>query len=180
MVREEKSPAADASPLIVARIGAPYGVRGWNHLRSFTDPVENILRYPKLLLRAPDGALRALDGIAVTAHRDGFVVQLPHSHNRDDAAALRGWELALAPRDLPPLDVGEYYWRDLIGLRVVNEDGETLGRVAHLLETGQHDVLVLKAPAEDGPERLIPFVAPYLQDVDLPGATIRVAWDAQW
>ena len=85
--------------------------------------------------------------------------------------------------DLPDTEDDEYYWGDLIGLDVVNQSGERLGRVDRLLETGANDVLVVvddAAGAEKPVERLIPFVSAVVKDVDREAAVVRVEWDAQW
>lgn len=171
---EQNSPA-----LIVARIGAAFGVRGWNHLQSFTDPAENIVRYDALLFEQDDG-FAAIPGVEIRRHREGYIVRIPHNQDRDAALAMRGKHLAIAPDALPDLGKDEYYWRDLIGLQVVNEQGERLGAVRELLETGQHDVLVLDTATADQSARLIPFTEPYLRSVDLDAGQINVAWALEW
>jgi 16S rRNA processing protein RimM len=76
---------------------------------------------------------------------------------------------------------GEYYWGDLVGLAVENEAGEALGAVAGLISTGAHDVLQVRdGEGEEAAERLIPFVAAYVLDVDLATRRIRVAWQKDW
>ena len=70
---------------------------------------------------------------------------------------------------------------DLVGLAVENEAGEAMGTVAGLISTGAHDVLqVREGEGEEGVERLIPFVAAYVLDVDLATRRIRVAWQKDW
>ena len=77
---------------------------------------------------------------------------------------------------LPPAGPGEYYWVDLIGSTVVNEAGEALGTVTDMMETGVHDVMVLK---QGGRDRLIPFVqGPIVQSVDCEAGRIVVSWEA--
>ena len=76
---------------------------------------------------------------------------------------------------MPPLTDGHYYWRDLVGLSVLNQDGLALGRVSGLLETGANDVLVVEGERQ----RLIPFVPErYVLRVDLTGGQIVVDWHA--
>lgn len=85
-----------------------------------------------------------------------------------------GCEIGIRPEQMPATGPGEYYWRDLEGLEVVNLQGERLGRVDHLLETGANDVLVVVGERE----RLIPFVsAQVVTEVDLETGLIRVDWD---
>ena len=81
----------------------------------------------------------------------------------------------------PTAQTDEYYWVDLIGLSVVNRQQESLGMVKELLSTGPQTVLVLEY-SQDGKalERMIPFVAAYIDDVDLPARCIRVDWQSDY
>jgi 16S rRNA processing protein RimM len=78
--------------------------------------------------------------------------------------------------DLPPPEENEFYWSDLIGLKVVNTAGVELGKVASLLQTGANDVLVVTGERE----RLIPFVKQVVVDVDKAAAVIQVDWGADY
>ena len=101
-------------------------------------------------------------------------------HDRDQALALGGYTLYISRAQLPATQEGEYYWADLIGLRVENRQGITLGHVAELFETGANDILVIKA---DGvrEEILIPFVRPrYIEAIDLENGVMRVDWEQEW
>ena len=81
----------------------------------------------------------------------------------------------------PVLDDGEYYWKDLMDLKVVNEQGYDLGVVTDLMETGSNDVLVVKANRTDAfgkKERLIPFLTDsVIKTVDKAQGRIIVDWD---
>jgi 16S rRNA processing protein RimM len=104
----------------------------------------------------------------------GVVARLAECDNRDQAYALMGSEIAVRRDQLPATAPGEYYWSELQGLDVVNTDGESLGTVDHLLETGANDVLVVKGDRE----RLIPFVMDEVViAVDREQGRIRVDWD---
>ena len=116
----------------------------------------------------------------------------------ESARGLTGAELAIDPQALPELPEGEYYWHNLIGMAVINEKGQFLGRVSTLVETGAHDVLDVRPATEDdlaavqkvtGEElgkvesraRLIPFVqGDVVTGVDLEQQVIRVTWDADY
>jgi 16S rRNA processing protein RimM len=81
------------------------------------------------------------------------------------------------PREaLPRARSGEYYWADLIGLAVVNESAQALGRITSILQTGANDVLVVGGERE----RLIPFIAEVIRDVDLAAGVVRVEWSADY
>lgn len=79
---------------------------------------------------------------------------------------------------MPATSENEFYWTDLIGLDVVNTRDEKLGQVVGLIETGANDVL--RVAAEDGEERLLPFVAAVVLAVEQADHRIRVEWEKDW
>ena len=100
--------------------------------------------------------------------------------DRNAAEALRGTRVFVGRSIFPAPAADEFYWVDLIGLAVVNREGESLGTVAGLLDTGAQSVLrVGPLPGADtdaAAERLIPFVAAYVDAVDLERRLITVDW----
>jgi 16S rRNA processing protein RimM len=112
------------------------------------------------------------------AHGDGVVVLLEGIADRTSAEAMKG-VLVGAPRDtLPATQEGEFYWGDLLGLEVVNTAGESLGKVAGLIETGAN--AVLRVVGDDQLERLLPFVAAVVLAVEKEAGRIRVEWGSDW
>jgi 16S rRNA processing protein RimM len=112
---------------------------------------------------------------------EAIVAETQELGDRDAAQALAGWRVCIARTSFPTPDSDEFYWVDLIGLAVNNRDGVALGEVVGLLETGPHCVLRLRRPLGDADsgERLIPFVAAYVDSVDLAARRIVVDWDPQ-
>jgi len=120
-------------------------------------------------------------------HGDGAVAHAQGLHSRADAEALRGARVFVARSSFPTEAADEYYWVDLIGLQVVNREGDVLGIVQGLIDTGPQSVLRVSALSDPGvtaqqtvAERLIPFVAAYVDDVDLEGKRISVDWDLDY
>jgi 16S rRNA processing protein RimM len=101
--------------------------------------------------------------------------------DRNAAEALRGARVFVPRSSFPTAAPDEYYWVDLIGLQVVNREGLTMGQVKDLLSTGPQTVLVL-AYTEEGKEaeRMIPFVAAFVDAVDLASRTITVDWQTDY
>ena len=161
--------------IIVGRVQGVFGVHGWVKVYSYTRPPDNIFDYPNWQLGRP-GAGRA---VAVAAHRrhgNKLLARLEGIDDRDQAAALINQEISVARALLPPLPPGEFYWQDLIGLQVVNQDGRLLGAVARMLETGANDVMVVAADGTDA-ELLIPYVAGvYVTRVQIDAGRIVVDW----
>jgi len=163
--------------VIVGRISGVYGVKGWVRIYSFTRPTDGIFRYRPWYLRQEnqDGDENKAYEIAENRrHGKGLIALLGGIDDRDAAEKLVGADI-LVDRDLfVDIDQGEYYWTDLIGMRVVTPDGLELGVVESLLETGANDVLVL----ESDKRRLVPFlVGSVIREVDTEGRKIVADWD---
>ena len=106
-----------------------------------------------------------------------IVVSLENYTDCDQAAKLLGADVAIFREQLPSADPNEYYWSDLMGLTVVNQQQLCLGIVKHLLETGANDVLVVNGEKE----YLIPFVQPqFITHVDLEKGMIYVDWETDF
>ena len=167
--------------IVLGRIVAPFGVQGWVKIHPFGDDPAAWRKMPQWWLSADDTApaehWKPYTLKACRAHGKGLVAALDEVPDRNAAEAVDGYYIG-APREaLPQTADNEYYWGDLLGLEVVNEADCKLGTVENLLSTGAHDVLQIK----DGEaERLIPFVAAYVLDVDLAARRIRVAWGEDW
>ena len=94
----------------------------------------------------------------------------------------RGLVRIFVPRSsFPTAGNDEYYWVDLIGLQVVNREGMVLGTVSELLATGPQTVLVIAHEQDGKPaERMIPFVAAFVDTVDIQGRLITVDWQPDY
>jgi len=159
--------------VILGKVGGLYGVRGWVKLWSFTDPVENLLDYREIEL-AQAGEWRAARLVEGRRQGQALVARFEGCADRDDAALLVGAELAVMRDRLPAPAAGEYYWADLVGLKVVTTEGVELGQVEHMMATGANDVMVVKGERE----RLLPFLpGRFVNEVDLAGGRIVVDWD---
>lgn len=159
----------------VGKISGAFGVKGWVKVYSFTEPRANILQYsPLFLSRQGEWVEIKLSGGHVQGK--GVVMGISNVTDRDQVQPLIGAELAIRKDQLEPAADDEFYWADLIGLRVENLEGDALGQVDHLLETGANDVLVVKADDQDK-DRLIPFVLDeVVKQVNLDQRLIQVDW----
>lgn len=168
-------PAADKY-VVLGRINGFYGVRGWVKVFSYTEPRANIVKFPSWLLKR-DGRWEPVAVEAGRTQGKGVVAKLAGFDDRDAAAALLDSEIAVRRDQLPRPGRDEFYWVDLEGLEVVTTDGQSLGRVSHLLATGANDVLVVKGDRE----RLVPFVRDrFVTDIDFDAGRITVDWDPEF
>jgi 16S rRNA processing protein RimM len=163
-------------PIAIGRFSGVFGVRGWLRVLSYTRPAANIVDYrPWFLL---DGGTLAPIQIAETDWRGHVLVaRIAGIDVREEAATWVGREIFITREQLPPPGPGDIYWADLIGLNVVNRSGVVLGEVTRLLETGAHDVLVVRGDQE----RLIPFVrGVHVLDIDMVARRVTVDWEADY
>jgi 16S rRNA processing protein RimM len=160
-------------PVVLGRITGLFGVRGWVKVFSYTDPREAVLNYDRWLLsRTGDSrSARVAEG---KRHGKTVIVRLEGYDDRDQAAALIGFDIGVPRDELPDIDEGRYYWSDLEGLQVVTQTGKLVGTLDHFIETGANDVMVIKGDQEC----LIPFVMDQVVvNVDLAEGVITVDWD---
>lgn len=171
--------------IVLGRLVAPYGVRGWFKLHPFADDPAAWCGLPQWWLaadaeQAPD-TWRAYPLEEVREHGKGLIVKLAGVDDRSAAEALQGTYVG-APREaMPEVDDDEFYWDDLVGLEVRNEKGESLGTVSTLISAAANDVLVVhEGEGEQRQERLLPFVGTVVLEVDKAAGTMRVAWERDW
>ena len=173
----------------LGRIGAPFGLAGWVHVASFTDPPEALLEYRQWRLARATGevfALRLEDG---RPHGNSVVVRLQGIEDRDAAARLTGVTIEIERSALPPTGAREYYRMDLVGCTVHNTEGRQLGTVAYFVDAPAGAVMVVRESAGDAPAPAEPPPAmrehwvladpTHLLEVDLAARRVLVDWPAE-
>jgi len=153
----------------------PFGVKGWIKVQTFTTEQETLLGYPTWWLRPRGGAWRQAAVESAREHGATLIAQLAGIADRDASVALKGADIGVPRAVLPAAGENEIYYSDLVGLEVVNRQGERLGQVATVQDFGAHPVFRV-ADAATGTERLIPFVAAYVDRVDVAAGRIEVDW----
>ncbi len=161
--------------MVMGRVAAPYGVQGWFRIQTFSEALDTLIDYPQWYV-GRDNDIRIYTVAEVKTHVKVLIAKLQGVDGRDAALALKGCDIAVARQDLPSAPEGEYYWSDLIGMKVANQRGEPFGSIAQILEAGAHDVLVVRGERE----HLIPFVGQIVQDVDLTARTVIVDWELDY
>ncbi|NBO10371.1 MAG: ribosome maturation factor RimM [Methylophilaceae bacterium] len=174
--------------IVMGRIVAPYGIYGWVKVQVSTESIDSLYDYPEWWIGREDNSTQP--GIKnspwqkykvehLKIHNDVLIAKLKGVDDRDAAFALKSKHVAVPREALPVPDEGEYYWTDLIGLNVTNQQNVPLGVIADVFETGANDVIVVKDP-KDGKERLLPFVDQAILEVDLAQKTMLVDWPIEW
>jgi 16S rRNA processing protein RimM len=181
--------AVSSAIVVLGRVVGAYGVRGWLRIHPFGDDPE---AWGEIATWWLCGAADVASGDSMASsdrwmpcriecfriHGSAVLAKLRGIDERGKAEALRGSYLGVPREALPQTAAGEYYWGDLIGLQVVGRGGARLGSVSGLLESGAHDVLVVRN--EIGEERLLPFVGAVVKTVDVAAGVIEADWSPEW
>ncbi len=163
--------------IVVGKITGVFGVKGWVKLYSWTEPREGIGDYNPWLLRQSSKDWREVKLEAARNQAKTVIAKIEGIDDRDAAQLLTGSEIGIRPSQLEALQDDEFFWRDLIGLRVLGKQGVLLGEVDSIMETGANDVLVVKGEQQ----YLIPWVmGETIIEIDLNKGNIQVDWDAAW
>ncbi len=157
----------------LGRVSGLLGVKGWLKIFSYTDPRDSIVDFEMWVLRIGNDE-QTVELEDSRKHARTVAVKLKAIDDRDQAQTLVGADIAVERDALAPCQPGEFYWADLQGSAVVTVQGEPLGRLDYLFETGGHDVMVVIGDRQ----RLIPFVqGKVVREVRLEQRLIVVDWD---
>jgi 16S rRNA processing protein RimM len=166
--------------ILVGKIGAAYGIKGWFKVNAYTEVPEGIFEYSPWFVTT-NGQQQQVSVAEWRRHNKGLIARFDNVNDRNDAEAWLHSEIHVLANQLPELEDDEFYWRDLNGMQVVTQQGYDLGKVSGLMETGSNDVLVVEANKTDAfgkTERLVPFIQDeVIINVDKEQNTITVDWD---
>ena len=176
----------------LGRIQEAFGIKGWVRIHPHSADTDALFAAKEWHLQPPEPkfarGFSAFTGVVavkvgeIKTHADGIVAYIDGLNDRNGAEGLKGVRISVPRSAFPVTPEGEFYWVDLIGLRVVNRDGVELGIVRDLMATGPNSVLVMEytETSADGKEqlseRMIPFVDAYVDKVDQQARLITVDW----
>ena len=187
-----EEPAWPEDAIEVGCILDAWGVKGWIRVQAYSSDAQALFSSRRWFIQPAlqGGAAAAgfksslpslLKILSVREHGEGIVASVQDIADRNAAETLRGARIFISRQAFPATDPNEYYWVDLIGLNVVNRQGEALGEVIGLIDAGPHSVLrllppELVAPIKPDQERLVPFVQVYVDTVDMEQRLITGDW----
>ena len=176
----------------VGRIVAAWGIKGWVKVQPFARDPQALFASRHWFLKPPEASgprppasatmliPPVLEITEVKHHGDGVVALAKGVSDRSAAEALHGARVYVSRASFPAPDADEFYWVDLIGSTVLNLQGDMLGTVSGLIDTGPHSVLRIVPegadPQDEASQRLVPFVGAYVHDVNLAEKRITVDW----
>ena len=178
------SPPSDL--ILVGHILDAQGIRGLVKIKPYSKEPEALFSAPLVWLAKPPALADSARPLAIKTakeHSGQILLGLDGVTDRDQALLLKGSAVYVSRADFPKQDENSFYWVDLIGLPVVNEQGESLGQVVDLMDNGAQSILCVRAEGlkED---RLIPFIASVVKSVNQksndPERQIVVDWQLDW
>jgi 16S rRNA processing protein RimM len=179
--------ALPADAIEVGRIADAWGLKGWFKVLPHSADPQALFSSKRWYLQPSEQGARTFSGTVLLRireakdHSDAVVARADEIEDRSAAEALKGARVFIPRSSFPSAGSDEYYWVDLLGLDVVNREGVHLGVVKDLMATGPQTVLVLEYQEDGKPlERMLPFVAAYVDGVDLPARRITVDWQADY
>ena len=168
--------------IILGEISGVHGIKGWVKVFSHTSPREQITEYKEWFIRSRGSDWKPIYVVDGKKQGKNIIALFENTHYRDQAEAFVGFEIAIHKDQLQKLAKGEYYWRDLIGLTVETIEGEKLGEIDWLFDTGSNDVFVVKdTDGAEIKERMLPYImGDVIQSIDLEKSLMIVDWDPEF
>jgi 16S rRNA processing protein RimM len=158
--------------IVIGRVSRPHGIQGEIKIEYFNpDDPQFFSRYQMIFLQGDKGGPQPYRPLAVRPHKKFILALLEGVQSRAEAEQLRGKVVLVDAAELPPLDADEYYWQDILGMRVVTEDGGNVGTVTEIFPTRSNDVYVVR---EGEREVLIPAIKEVVVSIDTKARTMVI------
>ncbi|KTD63382.1 ribosome maturation factor RimM [Legionella shakespearei] len=165
-----------ANWVVIGKFGRPHGIKGFVTVHSFTEPRDNILGYTDWHAFL-NNQWQPVKLLHVEVHNKTIVAQIEGYPERELAAHLTNVEIAVQKSQLASLEPGEYYWHQLVGMDVINQKGQSFGKVMEIMPTGSNDVLVVQGEKR----HLIPYLpGQFIINIDDSQHVITVDWDVDF
>jgi 16S rRNA processing protein RimM len=166
-----EQPVTPDNTILIGQVAAAFGVRGQVKVKAITEQIDHLRRRIRTVYLGPK--LQQYQLKSVIEHKPGLLIfTLAGVTTREQADELRGQEVAILESQAAPLEEGEYFIHQLYGLSVVTDQGEEIGKVREVLETGANEVLVVSRPGKS--DGLIPMIRDVVQELDTVGGRVVV------
>lgn len=158
--------------VLLGKVVGTHGIKGQLRVAPFSGESETFLALDRVILKDASGKEETYAVSAAAAHGRKILLTLKGMGDINQAQHLVGREIYVQRSQLPPLAEDEFYWFDLIGLRVVTDEGLELGRLENIMETGSNDVYLVRA---EGKEYLIPAIEEVVKAIDLDAGVMTIS-----
>ena len=162
----------------VARIAAPYGIKGWVKLNLLGLTPKLLQELDTWFIESDLKNWQEIKPVNTKVHNKLLLVQFANVNDRDAASLLRHKFIGIKRNDFPQLPKDTYYWSDLIDMAVYGINDKLLGKVASLIESPANSIL--SVVNEQQQEILIPLISTYITDINLEKKEIYTKWDVDY
>ena len=158
--------------MVIGRVTRTHGVQGEVRVFPYMDEADSLGQYDRLYFQIPheERAIYRIDGFR--PHKHFVLLKINGVHGKEAAQRFLGAEILIKRAWMPPLEPDEYYWTDLVGLKIIDQEGRNLGYVKRLQSTGADDLLVFE---KDQEEYYLPFREEIIRSVDLDAGRISAS-----
>ena len=148
----------------MGKVLRPHGLRGVLRIKSYARSSATFKKGQSIFLRAPGSREEKFTLSSLKPHKNIFLMKLKEIRSIEEAEKLREREILVLEKDLGKKKEGEFYWYELMGMRVYLSSGEYLGNIQHIMETGSNDVYVVK---NNDKEILIPAIHDIVKEINV-------------
>ncbi|UNB92174.1 MAG: ribosome maturation factor RimM [gamma proteobacterium endosymbiont of Trioza apicalis] len=161
-------------PLIIGKICSPHGILGWQKVISFTQKIENLFKYqPWYIKKKLKYKILKLERWKY--FNKNLIIKLKNINNRNIAKLFTNCKIIINYSQLPKLNDGNYYWKDIIGCKIININNYKIGKIIEIIETVCNNVLVVINLKK---KYFIPFIYnKIIKNIDLINNIIKVDWN---
>ncbi|WNR46621.1 ribosome maturation factor RimM [Paenibacillus roseipurpureus] len=156
----------------VGKVANTHGIRGEMKIVPETDFPERFDKGSSLLIVDAQNKQTPVTIKTSRLHKNLFIVQFDQFSNINDVEKFKGSLVKIEAKHQQPLEEGEYYYHEIIGCKVITDEGQELGLVTEVLTPGANDVWVVGLPK--GKQLLLPVIDDVILDVDVANKSIRI------
>jgi 16S rRNA processing protein RimM len=157
--------------LPIGRVVKPHGVQGKVKVEYFGEDLHRFSFYHQIFIEDEKGRPEPYEILEVIPQPPRLILRLKGIKKLEEAEPLIGKEILIEKKALPELEVGEFYWIDILGMRVETQEGKKIGKVKEIFPTGAHDVYVIEGKKG---EIFLPATAEVIQSIDLKEGVMKI------
>jgi len=157
--------------LPIGRVVKPHGVKGKVKVEYFGEDLHRFSFYHQIFIEDEEGRFKLYEILEAIPQPPGLILRLKGIEKIEKAESLIGKEILIEKKTLPELEEGEYYWVDILGMKVETQEGKKIGKVKGIISTGAHDVYVVEGKRG---EIFLPATAEVILMIDVKGGVMKV------
>jgi 16S rRNA processing protein RimM len=156
----------------IGRVVKPHGIKGRMKVEYFGEDLRRFVSYREIFIEDEKGRPESYEILEASPHPPRLILRLKGIEKIEQAQPLIGKTILVEKEAFPGLEKGEYYWADLLGMKVETREGKQIGKVREIFATGAHDVYVVEGKRG---EISLPAIGEVILDIDLAKRVMKVA-----